>query len=79
MESIKLPELGMLGNDARCNAGTKSAYYQREGWEETRRRYSWGYRRLSVRIKKIARRLTYDDETLTRLPKEAIQQACPKD
>jgi hypothetical protein len=53
-------------------------YYQREGWEETRRRCSWGYRRLSVRLKKIVRRLTYDDEALTRLLKEAIQQACLK-
>lgn len=54
-------------------------YYQREGWEETSRRCSWGYRRLSVRMKKIARRITYDDEVLTRLLKEAIRQACRKD
>jgi hypothetical protein len=54
-------------------------YYQREGWEETRRRCSWGYRRLSGRMKKIARRLTYEDEALTRLLKEAIGQTCPKD
>jgi hypothetical protein len=54
-------------------------YYQREGWEETRRRCSWGYRRLSGRLKKIARRITYDDEALTRLLKEAIRQACLKD
>ncbi len=53
-------------------------YYQREGWEETRRRCSWGYRRLSVRMKKIARRLTYDDEVLIRLLKEAIRRACLK-
>ncbi|MCP5086817.1 MAG: DUF4202 domain-containing protein, partial [Rhodobacteraceae bacterium] len=46
-------------------------YYQREGWEETRRRCNWGYRRLSVRMKKIARRITYKDEVLTRLLKEA--------
>ncbi len=54
-------------------------YYQREGWEETRRRCSWGYRRLSVRLKKIVRRLTYDDEALTRLLKKAIRQDCLKD
>jgi hypothetical protein len=54
-------------------------YYQREGWEETRRRCSWGYRRLSVRMRKIARRLTYDDQVLTRLLKEAIRQAGLKD
>ena len=54
-------------------------YYQREGWEETMRRCIWGYRRLSGRLKKIANRITYEDETLTRLLKEAIQQACLKD
>jgi hypothetical protein len=54
-------------------------YYQREGWEETRRRCSWGYRRLSVRMKKIAQRITYKDEVLTFLLKEAIRQACLKD
>ncbi len=54
-------------------------YYQREGWEETRRRCSWGYRRLSGRMKKIAGSITYEDEVLNRLLKEAIRQACPKD
>ncbi len=54
-------------------------YYQREGWEETRHRCSWGYRRLSVRMKKIVKRITYEDEALTRLLKEAIQQACLSD
>jgi len=43
------------------------------------RRRSWGYQRLSVRMKKIARSITYDDEALTRLLKEAIRQACLKD
>ena len=54
-------------------------YYQREGWGETRRRCSWGYRRLSGRMKKIARRITYKDELLTRLLKKAIRQARLKD
>ncbi len=54
-------------------------YYQREGWEETRHRCSWGYRRLSVRMKKIVKRITYEDEALTRLLKKAIQQACLSD
>ncbi len=53
-------------------------YYQREGWEETRRRCSWGYQRLSVRMKKIARRITYEDEVLTRLLKEATRRTCLK-
>ncbi len=54
-------------------------YYQREGRDETKRRCIWGYGRLSARLKNITKRITYEDETLTRLLKEAIQQACPKD
>lgn len=54
-------------------------YYQREGREETMRRCIWGYGRLSGRLKKIAKKITYEDETLTRLLKKAIQQACLKD
>jgi hypothetical protein len=54
-------------------------YYQREGWDETKRRCIWGYGRLSTRLKKISKRITYEDETLTRLLKMAIRQACLKD
>ncbi|MFC1535323.1 DUF4202 family protein [Thermodesulfobacteriota bacterium] len=54
-------------------------YYQREGRDESMRRCIWGYRRLSMRSKKITKRITYEDEILTRLLKEAIQQACLKD
>jgi hypothetical protein len=54
-------------------------YYQREGWDKTKRRCIWGYGRLSARLKKITKRITYEDETLTRLLKEAIRQTCPKD
>ncbi len=54
-------------------------YYQREGWDETKSRCIWGYGRLSARLKKISKRITYEDETLTRLLKEAIRQACLKD
>ncbi len=89
-EACRLVTLHEVGGDPRSdllkNADSISffevnmpLYYQREGWEETRRRCSWGYRRLSVRMKKIARSITYDDQALTRLLKEAIQQACPKD
>ena len=53
-------------------------YYQREGWDKTKRRCIWGYGRLSARLKKIAKRIAYEDETLTRLLKEAIRQTCPK-
>ncbi len=51
-------------------------YYQREGWEETRRRCIWGYRRLSAGAKEIIKSLTYKDEVLTRLLSESIQAAC---
>jgi hypothetical protein len=53
-------------------------YYKREGAEEAGRRCRWGYRRLSVRMKKIALGITYEDEALTRLKREAIFKACPK-
>lgn len=54
-------------------------YYQREGWEETERRCTWGYRRLSARMKKVVESITYDDEGLTRLLDEAIRKACLED
>ena len=50
-------------------------YYQREGWEETKRRCIWGYHRLSVRMKEIANGITFEDETLTRLLVEAMREA----
>ena len=50
-------------------------YYQREGWEETKRRCIWGYRRLSPQMKELASSLTFDDETLTGLLTEAIREA----
>jgi len=48
-------------------------YYQREGWEETKRRSVWGYQRLSAPAKVIVKSMTYEDETLTRLLKEVIK------
>jgi hypothetical protein len=54
-------------------------YHQRHGWEETKRRCIWGYRRLSARMKKIARSITYEDSVLTHLLKEAIREACLKE
>lgn len=50
-------------------------YYQREGWQETKRRCIWGYQRLSERMKEAAKKITYQDEELTRLLKEAIAEA----
>ena len=53
-------------------------YHQREGWEETKRRSIWGYRRLSARGREIAKSITYEDEALTRLLKEVIREAARK-
>ena len=50
-------------------------YYQREGWEETKRRCIWGYRRLSTPMKRVVEDITYENVLLTRLLKEAIQEA----
>ena len=83
-EACRLVALHELGGDPRSDL-LKDAdsisffevnlplYYQREGREETMRRCSWGYRRLSVRMKKIARHITYEDEKLTHLLKAATR------
>lgn len=85
-EACRLVTLHEIGHDARADL-LKDAdgisyfevnmplYYEREGWEETKRRCIWGYRRLSARMKEIAKDVTYEDETLTRLLKEAIREA----
>ena len=50
-------------------------YYQREGRKETIRRCIWGFRRLSEQMKNVVKTMTYKDETLTRLLKDAIRHA----
>ena len=89
-EACRLVALHEIGGDSRSDL-LKDAdsisffevnlpfYFQREGAEETKRRCSWGYRRLSVRMQKISQRITYKDRVLTRLLKEAIFSACPKE
>ena len=54
-------------------------YYQREGWEETKRRCIWGYGRLSPRMKEIVENMSQSDEKLMKLLKEAIREAHSKD
>jgi len=54
-------------------------YYQREGWEETKRRCVWGYQRLSEQRKAIVKNITYEDEILTHLLQEAIKETFLKD
>ncbi len=52
-------------------------YYQREGWQEAKRRSIWGYRRLSLRTKNVVKNIEYKDEALTRLLREVIDgRAC---
>jgi len=54
-------------------------YYQREGWEETKRRCIWGYDRLSAPMKEIVENMTYEDRVLTQLLKDAIREAHSED
>ena len=49
-------------------------YYQREGWQETKRRSSWGYRRLSARARELVNKICYQDETLMQLLREVIHE-----
>lgn len=37
-------------------------YYKREGWQETKRRSIWGYRRLSVRAREVVKNLPCQNE-----------------
>ncbi len=89
-EACRLVMLHEAGGDPRSdllkNADSLSffqvnlpLYYQREGWEETKRRCIWGYRRLSARMEEVAKRITHEDEALTRLLKEVIREAGLKD
>jgi hypothetical protein len=49
-------------------------YFEREGWEETRRRCAWGYLRLSGRARSIAAGLELGDP-LRQLMDESIEAA----
>ncbi len=49
-------------------------YFEREGWEETRRRCTWGYLRLSARARSIVASLKFD-EPLGELMNESIEAA----
>ena len=49
-------------------------YFQREGWDETKRRSHWGYRRLTPRAKDIVKHIDHEDEELARLLREVIHE-----
>ena len=84
-ETCRLVEVHEVGGDPRSNL-LKDAdsisyfdvnlplYYQREGWQETKRRSNWGYRRLSVRAKELVNKICYQDETLMQLLQEVIDE-----
>ena len=50
-------------------------YFERNGWDETKRRSVWGYRRLSDRMKQVAVGLNYENEDLNRLLRDVIKEA----
>jgi len=50
-------------------------YYRREGWNEAKRRSSWGYRRLSAGAKEIVKHIVHEEEALVRLLQEVIQES----
>ncbi len=54
-------------------------YYEREGWAESKQRSLWGYRRLSVRARKVVENIGYADEPITRLLQEVIRESIDTD
>ncbi len=84
-EACRLVEVHEVGGDP-CSDLLKDAdsisyfdvnlplYYQREGWQETKRRSCWGYRRLSARARELVNKTCYQDETLMQLLREVIHE-----
>jgi hypothetical protein len=50
-------------------------YFERNGWDETKRRSVWGYRRLSKRMMQVAAGLSYENEELNRLIISVVKEA----
>jgi hypothetical protein len=50
-------------------------YFQREGWDETKRRSRWGYRRLTPRAQEIVKHIDHEDKELARLLREVIHES----
>ena len=85
-EACRLVEVHEVGGDPRSEL-LKDAdsisyfdvnlplYYQREGWDETKRRSLWGYRRLSARARLIVEGISYAEEATTRLLREVVQES----
>lgn len=85
-EACRLVELHEVGGDPSSNV-LKDAdsisyfnvnlqlYFQREGWDETKRRSLWGYHRLTPRAQEIVKHFDYEDSELTRLLREVMHES----
>ncbi len=85
-EACRLVEVHEVGGDFRSDL-LKDAdsisyfdvnlpfYYRREGWNEAKRRSSWGYRRLSPEAKEIVKHIVHEEEAPVRLLREVIQES----
>ena len=49
-------------------------YYKRHGWNETKRRCLWGYKRLSEKMKTLAAKLTFENDELRALMRITIEE-----
>ena len=49
-------------------------YYNRHGWEETKRRCLWGYKRLSEKMRTLAAKLAFEDDELRALMRITIEE-----
>ena len=49
-------------------------YYGREGWEETKRRCLWGYRRLSPKMRKVLLSIRHQNPKLNQMLQEVINE-----
>ena len=50
-------------------------YFQREGWDETKRRSHWGYRRLTPRAREIVKHIDHEDKEVARLLLDVINES----
>ena len=49
-------------------------YYNRHGWDETKRRCLWGYKRLSDKTKILVAKLTFENDELRALMRITIEE-----
>ncbi len=49
-------------------------YYNRHGWDETKRRCLWGYKRLSEKGKTLVAKLTFENDELRALMRTTLEE-----